>query len=81
MPVDTWNYLRFAFRSLKRSPTFTAFSILTLVVGIGATTAVFSVFSSAMLRGLPYPDAHQLVVVAETRSRDEISVSYPDLAD
>ena len=79
---DHRNYLRFAARSLQRSPTFTFFSVLTLTVGIGATTAVFSVFSSAMLRGLQYPEADQLVVVAESRGQsDEISVSYPDLAD
>ena len=81
MTVDIWNYLRFAFRSLKRSPTFTAFSVLTLIIGIGASTAVFSVFSAAMLRNLPYPDAERLVVVAESRAEDEISVSYPDLTD
>ena len=81
MTVDIWNYLRFAFRSLKRSPTFTVFSVLTLIIGIGATTAVFSVFSAALLRSLPYPDAERLVVVAESRAGDEISVSYPDLAD
>jgi putative ABC transport system permease protein len=82
MPINTLSYLRFAAGSLKRSPTFTLFSVLTLTIGIGATTAVFSVFSSAMLRSLPYPDAGRLVVVAESRGQtDEISVSYPDLAD
>jgi putative ABC transport system permease protein len=75
------NYLRFAARSLRRSPTFTLFSILTLTIGIGASTAVFSVFSSALLRELPYPQDEQLVVVSETRGSDPISVSYPDLAD
>lgn len=82
MLSDAWNYPRFAARSLQRSPTFTLFSVLTLTIGIGATTAVFSVFSSAMLRSLPYPEADQLVVVAESRGQDdEISVAYPDLAD
>ena len=78
---DTLNYLRFAARSLRRNPTFTLFSVLTLTIGVGASTAVFSVFSSALLRELPYPGDEQLVVVSETRSSDEISVSYPDLAD
>ena len=82
MLSDTLNYLRFAARSLRRSPTFTLFSVLTLVLGIGASTAVFSVFSSALLRELPYPDGDRLVVVAESRdATDEISVSFPDLAD
>ena len=77
-----FNYLRFAARSLRRSPTFTLFSVLTLALGIGASTSVFSVFSSALLRDLPYPDGDRLVVVAESRNtNDEISVSFPDLAD
>lgn len=81
MLSDVLNYLRFALRSLRRSPTFTLFSVLTLTIGIGATTAVFSVFSAAMLRGLPYPEAGRLVTVSESRGEDEISVSFPDLAD
>jgi putative ABC transport system permease protein len=82
MLSSAFNYLRFAARSLRRSPTFTLFSVLTLALGIGASTAVFSVFSSALLRDLPYPDGDRLVVVAESRNtNDEISVSFPDLAD
>ena len=82
MISSAFSYLRFAARSLRRSPTFTLFSVLTLALGIGASTAVFSVFSSALLRNLPYPDSDRLVVVSESRTAsDEISVSLPDLAD
>ena len=55
--------LKFAVRSLRRSPGFTLASILTLALGIGATTAIFSVANGVLLRPLPYADAHEIVTV------------------
>lgn len=55
----------FACRSLARVPTYTATVILTLALAIGGITAVFSVLYAAVLRPLPYPDAHELVSVYE----------------
>ncbi len=57
--------LRYAFRSLLRSPGFAAIAILTLALGIGANTAMFTVFNGVLLKALPYPEAHRLVAVQE----------------
>ena len=53
--------LRLAIRSLARNPGFTAVSVLTLALGIGATTAVFSVVYGVLFRPLPFPDADRFV--------------------
>ena len=53
--------LKFAFRRLRRSPWFATTVLLTLAIGIGANTAVFSVVNSVLLHPLPYPDSDQLV--------------------
>ena len=55
--------IRFAFRQLRRTPAFTASIAATLAIGIGATTAIFAVLDSVVLRPLPYPDANRLVGV------------------
>ena len=68
-------------RWLRRSPGFALAAIGTLSIGIGLNTGVFSVVNAALLRPLPYADADRLVLVASTRSGEEISVSYPDFED
>jgi predicted permease len=60
--------LAFAFRLFGRQPGFTAVALVTLALGIGATTAIFSVLNAVVLRPLPYSESHQLVVLFETNA-------------
>ncbi len=58
--------LRYGVRALRRNPMFTAVALLTLGIGIGATTAVFSVVNSVLIKPLPYPNADELVALQHT---------------
>ncbi len=68
---DTLRDLRFAWRSLRRTPVYAAVAILTIAVGIGVTTAVFSVVDGVLLRPLPYPEAERLVRLSERSEKYE----------
>src|SRR6185503_10693066 len=57
--------LRFAFRQLLKSPGFTTVSVLTLALGIGASTAIYSVVNTVLLNPLPGPDTDRLIQIAE----------------
>ena len=73
---------RYAVRGLRRNPAFAAASILTIALGIGMSTAVFSVVSAALIKPLPYPDPDRLVWVALNNRRIHFEASSaPDFAD
>ncbi len=92
--ADLWQDLRFAVRSFRRRPGFTSVAVVTIALGIGVTTLMFSVVNGVLLQPLPYPDSDRLVRVYQTNPEwlesdnpslrswwDSFPVSYPVFQD
>ena len=76
------NDLRFALRSLARRPAFTVVAAITLALGIGANTAIFSVVNAVLIRPLPFDDPGRLTMIWGTQgTQSNLGVSYADYVD
>ena len=76
--------IRYGIRVLARKPAFTVIAVLTLALGIGANTAIFTVVDASLIRSLPYKNSERLVQLWETRQAGDIKqmdASYPDYLD
>ena len=73
--------LRYAGRQFAKNPSFTEIVVLTLALGIGANTAIFSIVNATYLRALPYPQADRLVSLGERKDSGDMPVSYPNFLD
>src|ERR1700690_2453689 len=83
-PLFEWTVqdFRFALRTFRRIPGFTFAALLTLALGIGANTAIFSVIDGALLHPIPFPESDRLVTLYQETPRDQKNaVSYPNLLD
>jgi predicted permease len=79
-----WQDIRYGLRQLRRNPGFTAVAVITLALGIGANSAIFSLANAAFFRRLPFPHANRLAFLWQENQRTgetEGAVSYPNYAD
>src|SRR6478752_8582534 len=81
---DLWQDLGFGVRMLRKSPGFTATVVLTIALGIGATTAIFTVVDATLLGPLPYPQPEQLISIQDNFpgiGAQDVGMSQPEWQD
>jgi predicted permease len=80
---DLWQDARYAARALRRRPGFALIAVLTVALGTGATSVMFTLMNGVLLKPLPFPDSERLVALHERtdRSLDQWSVAYPTFQD
>src|SRR5438876_6865663 len=81
---ELWQDLRFGVRMLRKSPGFTVITALTIALGIGATTAIFTVVDATLLEPLPYPQSEQLVSIQDNfpgAGAQDVGLSEPEWQD
>jgi putative ABC transport system permease protein len=76
-----WNDVRYGFRALVRMPGFTLSAVLTLALGMGMNSAIFTLVNTVLLRPLPYPEPERIVFVWESRAGGRMSATAPDYMD
>ena len=74
MVVDIWNDVRFGIRMLLKRPGFTSIAVITLALGIGASSAIFSAVNPILFESLPYPDPSQIVTITDDFGMNDASV-------
>jgi predicted permease len=75
-----WIDVRYSFRTLAKNPGFALVAILVLALGIGATTAVFSIVNAVLLRPLPYPQPDRLITVSTAYRRAGVARTFPTVS-
>src|SRR5689334_16567054 len=79
---ETYRDLKYASRTLRKHPGFASVVVITLALGIGANTAIFSFVNAVILNPLPFPDSDRLLVMSQTNPEgNEISVSLLNFQD